>query len=587
MSLGYTLRQCDKSTPTEEEPVKDAKKSLTSRLSTLTRGAIRVADTWHDKPHSVVWIPLTLTALGSVGLEIVYLSGGTHTAALHIVYVPIFLAAVWYGVPGGAMTGLLIGFALGPFMPLNVAGGISQSVPNWLTRLVFLTLFGTLAGLVMTLIRDYAATLRNYAFVSRDSGLPTVNRFAVELEAHSLPRLLIIAITNFDHIAHTVGFDTARRLPAVLYDHLIQLLPSSSLCCELGPGRLAIAVFDPDAAATLDEQRLAERLLEPLSVGGTTVYVETALGQYVPVSDDERDPDELVRRASSALLNGQDNKTPIRTYTAQLDADTRENVRLLTSLRTGLDENRVFLVYQPKVDLRSHAVIGVEALVRLTDTDGQTVSPGRFVPLAENSTVIHLLTDTVIRQAIAQLAAWHQAGYPLHMAINFSVRNLQTPAALGALARALEQQAIAPDNIEIEVTESAMIQDPAAFHRVVAEARNNGVRVALDDFGAGYTTLGYLSALPVNVIKIDQSLIRPMAEEPRRAAIVRSIITLCRNLDFRVTAEGVETETIYRMLQSAGCHEAQGYLLARPMPAAALPGWLHAWQRGSVAKDHP
>lgn len=552
-----------------------------AQLSSLTRTALRLADAWFDMPYSVFWTPVVLVGMALACSAVVYATGGTHTAALHIVYVPIFLAAVWYGVPGGALAGVLGGLALGPLMPLNVIHHVPQSLLNWLIRLGFLTLFGTLAGLVLTLIRDYAATLREYAFVSRDSQLPTINRFAVDVEKRPLARLLVISISNFDYIAHSVGFATARRLPAALHEHLAALLPPDACCYELGARRLAIALFDPNAVIPLDDWQLAERLLEPLSLGDTTIYAEAALGQYVPAAD-EHDPDELIRRASSALLNGHEDKGPIPAYTPKLDADTRENLRLLGSVRAGLTAGRIFLVYQPKIDLQTRAVVGVEALVRLIDEDGRTVPPGRFIPLAEHSSVIHTLTDSVITQAIAQLAEWRQAGFTFRLAINFSVRNLQTPRALGLLAAQLEQHAIPPEQVEIEVTESAMIQNPDAFHRIVAEARAMRFRVALDDFGAGYTTLGYLSVLPVNLIKIDQSLIRPMAEEPRRAAIVRSVIALCQNLGFRVTAEGVETEAIYQLLKAAGCHEAQGYLMARPMPATELPGWIDAWRENGA-----
>lgn len=500
-----------------------------------------------------------------------YALGMTDALALVASGVAIVLAAVCYGVLGGVLSALSIGLIM-----------LAPPASDWLIRLNSLVFFGLAAGLLVVFLRNPVLLPLPIVLPSRRVRLRAVNRLTFDLRRSRKKRplilLLVVGINNFDHIVNWLGIAAARRLPAALCGHLEVLKQGGLHCYDLASDRLLIVLSEIAGGSPLVAvEHIADRLKELVTLDDAAVHVETAIGYYPWFGDIGIDADEAIRRASSALLSSRERNGAVMCYTPDLDSDARENARLLGSLQAGLGDGRVFLVYQPKVDIQSDTVIAAEALVRLSDYDGRVVCPDRFIPLAEQSSVIHPLTGTVITQAVAQLAEWHSSGHTLKMVINFSVHNLQNPQALGELIRVLAQHRIAPQQVEIEVTETAVIRDTDGFVAALRRARELGLQVALDDFGAGYTTLRYLAELPVDVVKIDQSLIRTMATDPRRASIVRAIIRLGRDLGLRVTAEGVETAATYRLLREAGCHEAQGYLLARPMSAAAFSGWVSAW----------
>lgn len=541
---------------------------------------IRVLDTWQEgrEQAEVAWIPLCLTLMLGFCVAVVYFSGGTHTAALHIIYFPILLGALWYGFSGGIVVSVIAGFVLGPLMPLDVAAAEMQPHLNWLTRLAFLVLIGGIAGIALGTLRDYSHRLREHAFVSRETNLPTGQRLTVDVQARlrsrePLRQLLVIQASNFDAIANTVGFDTAHRLPAAMQRRLAPLLSPGMICYELGADRLAVAEFGAEETAPRLAEAILDQLKAPVGLGRSAIYVEPRVGVYRAEAGDV-EPSEILRRASSALFVAREQGAASAAYSPDLDAHARANQLMMENLVSGIEQGRLFLEYQPRIELRTGSIVGVEALVRLRGRDGEAIPPGRFVPLAESSNVIHTLTQRVIADAIRQLAVWRRDGRDLRMAINFSTRNLQNDDALDYLDEVCRQHDVPPDRVEVEVTESAMVRDPAAFHRVICNARERGFHVAIDDFGTGYTTLGSLSVLPLNTLKLDRSLIVHMQTQPSGFAVIESVVSLCKSLGFRIVAEGIENSGSFTRLLEAGCEEGQGFLMARPMTVEALEVWL-------------
>ena len=540
----------------------------------------RFVDSWQQtRSWKALYVLAGLGAMIALSAIIVYASGGTRTAALHIVYIPIFLAALWFGVNGGILAAVVAGVALGPMMPLSTATGEMQSAINWLSRLSFLVLFGAIAGLVLSVLREHSARLRDAAFISSDTGLPTRQRLTADLrqwvaDGGQVGTIVVVGATNFDAIASWLGFTTARHLPAAMHSRIGAIIGGGVHFYELGPNRLAIAAPPAEPAGLPLGRVIGEQLKSPLRLGRTMVYVEAATGEYAPSSEDV-DAEEIVRRACSAMLDASKRGATSSRYTPRLDELTRQNLEMIESLSTGLEASRVYLEYQPKIDLASGRVLGAEALVRLRERDGRVIPPGRFMPFAEQSNVIHELTAFVVDAAVRQLVRWRERGFDLTMAINFSVRNLQSDEALDQLAALISENGLPPSAIEIEVTESARISDHSAFRAVLERARSIGVQVAIDDFGAGYTSLAHLGALPLNTLKVDRSLVSNIADVPNSRLIFESIVTLCRELELAVVAEGIEDQRVYDHLRKLGCPCGQGFHIARPMAAAEFDRWLY------------
>jgi len=230
--------------------------------------------------------------------------------------------------------------------------------------------------------------------------------------------------------------------------------------------------------------------------------------------------------------------------------------------------------YQPKVDLRTGDVTGVEALVRWQHPTLGLVPPDEFIGLAEHTDLIEPLTDAVLDLALAQLSLWHQQGIKLTVAVNGSARNLHDLSFPGRVETILRRHGVDPHWLELEITENTVVTDPVRTAIVLRSLRDMGVQLAIDDFGTGYSSLAHLRQLPVHIVKIDRSFVSDMLVRPEDGVVVRSIIDLAHNLGMTTTAEGVEDSGVLESLTLSGCDGAQGYVIARPTPPADLTPWL-------------
>jgi diguanylate cyclase len=271
-------------------------------------------------------------------------------------------------------------------------------------------------------------------------------------------------------------------------------------------------------------------------------------------------------------------------YARERDMHTRERLQLIGELRDAVAQDQLTLHFQPKLDLGRNRITGVEALVRWPHPVRGMVPPDEFIPLAEQTGVIGPLTELVIRRALRQAADWAARGIALTMAVNVSATNLLEDTWTDGVLAALAEHGVRPDRFVVEITEDVLMTDPERSLTALAALSAAGVRVALDDFGTGYSSLSYLKRMPVDELKIDRSFVFEMGTDQADAAIVQTAIDLGRRLGISVAAEGVEDEATLRRLTDFGAMIAQGYHIARPMPAGALEAWLAAG--GFVLRMH-
>jgi predicted signal transduction protein with EAL and GGDEF domain len=350
--------------------------------------------------------------------------------------------------------------------------------------------------------------------------------------------------------------------------------PSSALVARLGGDEFAVLLRpQPDLldAAIRVAREMINAIAEPAKVGDTYVATQASIG--VAVSGATSDHADLLRNADTAMYAAKSQPTGVVVYTAELDRGRIERLALSADLQAALRSDQLVLHYQPKIDLRTGGITGVEALVRWNHPQLGLLGPDAFIPLAESSGMIEQLTPLVLRMALRQCRAWLNDGLDLTVAVNLSAKNVGNTSLPETVALALAEAGVTPDHLVLEITESSVMGDPDRTLPVLRRLAVTGVALSLDDFGTGFSSLSYLQRFPVREVKIDRSFVRGLSD-PAGAhtaeALIRSIIGLGESLRLNVVAEGVEDAATLAKLQEYGCDVAQGYFIGRPAPADQL-----------------
>jgi diguanylate cyclase (GGDEF)-like protein len=391
--------------------------------------------------------------------------------------------------------------------------------------------------------------------------------------------LLLLDLDRFrninDALGHALGdrvlVEVAYRLAGVVHPH--------DLLVRLGGDEFAVLATRADgpAAARRIAGHLAEALHRPFVLDGLPVDVSGSIGIALQSAGDN-DGAILLRQAEAAMYDAKQRGDQVCVYGPDAARHSPDRLTLLAELRQALQSDPgsdgITLFYQPQIAIATGEVVGVEALLRWQHPDRGMVGADELIRVAEPTPVMRLLTARVLHEVIAQLAAWREAGRPVRAAVNVSARDLHSGDLVIRVEELLLRYGVPADLLQLEITESALMGDPRRVMNTITRLDRMGVAISLDDFGTGYSSLQHLRRLPLAEVKIDRSFVLGMAADRGDAAIVRSVIDLGDALGLRVVAEGVEDERTWRLLAAAGCHAAQGWFHARPMPAADLEVWL-------------
>ncbi len=394
--------------------------------------------------------------------------------------------------------------------------------------------------------------------------------------------VVLVYIDRFADIRNTLGHEVSDRLIRHVGDRLRAVIKQTDTLARLATDEFVLLTLGTEEDAM---RVIVERLLgvfeAPFSIDGVTIDVNAHLGvACYPVHGE--DADTLLKRADVAISSARRSLRRYAVYDAQNDIFTRRRLSLMSELRQGLERNELQLYYQPLIDLASDRATHVEALVRWQHPTNGFLPPDDFIPLAEQSGNIQRLTAWCLERAIEQCSAWRQAGIALTVAVNLSARDLPNRRLPGLIAELLHRNDAQPHWLTLEITESALMQEPEQALQVLRSLKDMGMRLAIDDFGTGYSSMAYLKKLPVDELKIDKSFVLGLASSAEDEIIVRSIIDLGHNLGLKVTAEGVEDEAALEILRRYGCDKTQGYLFSRPQPVLLLDRWLAAANRDGV-----
>ncbi len=394
--------------------------------------------------------------------------------------------------------------------------------------------------------------------------------------------LVVLDLDGFKPINDSLGHEAGDRVLKGVAQRLKRCLRGGDTAARLGGDEFVLVLLGIDSLreCELAFERILTELARPLDLDGSgSVVVSASLGATL-YPDDHSDADTLLRHADQAMYRAkQEGRNRFHVFDAEHDRGVQE-LRVELERLSHAQANREFvLYYQPKVDMRDGEVLGMEALVRWQHPSRGLLPPAEFLPLLEGTPLELEFGRWVIDTALARLQAWQADGLDLSMSINLAVRHLLQPDFPQQLAQALAAYPdISPADVELEVLESAAVEDWELAGRILGECRTLGVSFALDDFGTGYSSLLQLRRLAAQTLKIDQHFVRDMLEDPDDLLIVESVIRLSESFQRRVVAEGVETEEHARALVALGCHEGQGYGIARPMPPEAVMDWIRDWR---------
>jgi diguanylate cyclase (GGDEF)-like protein/PAS domain S-box-containing protein len=382
--------------------------------------------------------------------------------------------------------------------------------------------------------------------------------------------VMLIDLDRFKEVNDTLGHQSGDTLLAEVAGRLRRALRESDTVSRLGGDEFG--VLTPDACeartAVLLAEKLQKELAEPIIVAGLAIEVEASVGIAI-FPDHGDDVATLIRHADVSMYVAKESHTPT-VYSADYDHNSLERLTRVAELRRALQRDELVVHYQPQTDTRTGEVHTVEALVRWQHPEHGLLGPDEFVPLAERSGLIRALTRYVLDAALGQCNAWRKEGRVLGVAVNITGRDLVDLRFPDEVGKLLAKWSVPPGRLELEITETTIFTDPARARAVLNRLNELGVRLAIDDFGSGNSSLGYLKRLPIDVLKIDRSFVLTMFENDDDAVIVRATIDLGHNLGVDVVAEGVETEEAARRLTALGCDTLQGYHLGRPQPASDL-----------------
>jgi diguanylate cyclase (GGDEF)-like protein len=447
--------------------------------------------------------------------------------------------------------------------------------------------------------------------------------------------LLLLDLDRFKHVNDALGHTVGDRLLVAVSNRLTAVVRPRDVVARLGGDEFAILA--PRLYGADDARELADRvvaaLVEPVPLDGLPLDVAGSIGIAL-YPDHGEDFATLMRHADVAMYDAKHRGDTVAVYAPESDHNSPERLNLLADLRrvlevagrgsavggpgangsrlngagglgtaasgqvsrpalpasvasvlaaagaavesgaTTADAGEIMMYYQPQIAIDTGDVVGVEALLRWRHPERGMVDPEELIRVAEQSAVMRLLTRRVVDDVVEQIAKWSAAGVHLRAALNVSVRDLQTGEIADQIAERLSRYEVKPSQLQLEITEGALMADPRRVLTTISRLDKIGVAIALDDFGTGYSSMQHLRRLPLAEVKVDRSFVLGMADDTDDAAIVRSVIELARALGLRVVAEGVEDERTWRLLHAAGCHVAQGWFYARPMPAEDLASWL-------------
>lgn len=532
------------------------------------------------------WIGLALIVVGiDVTGALVALSGHPASVYAQFIYLPLILASVLFGVPGGMLCALVSGIVIGPVSAYFIQGASALSAGNsldWTLHIGWLMVVAVWVAALNDMGNPAFAPFR--AFGNAQGALTDISharkhvRRAAKARAsspdHSEIVVAALQISNFEDLVNTFGYRRADTIIDAIATQIAAEIPKGALLSKANRNTLAIVGQETHTENDLSRwQRLGQLDERPIELDGVPVFVDTVMG-LARTSRAQADLDQLLTNAESAARGARDQDESVGVYDPQDDAKRSEGLRLLGEFHRGLRNGEFQLEYQPKLALQERRFVGLEALARWHHPQRGFIGPGQFIPLIERTRAIDWFTRWALREAIQQIAVWRAQGYEPSVAVNLSTRNLLNTSLLQYIQKLLAEFEVPLSCLELEIAERALADVRGARLDLLRELHGAGVRVAVDNFGTGHASFAFLGRLPLDILKLDRSITEGLAGERRTESIVKRTVQMAHDLGIEVVGEGVESGAQLRALNALGCDYAQGFFIARPLAPTRVVGVL-------------
>lgn len=532
--------------------------------------------------HRTWFVLFTIFILPSMYI-LVYLTDGTKNVYAHLTYIIIVFAGATLGFFGGLITGLAAGIMLGPFMPLDVANQIPQTFLNWSFRMLMFTFLGGLIGYITDTLRKSARIVLDLMCHNSETGLPNVNLLnnpdALSYDERN-QMLITLLINNFDKIIDLMGLEVYYSLLRRIYEILRDGLPETALIVQCNNNKFWMAT--PLERPEEDIKKITAILKEGITIENVEYYIEFSLGYTFALNQKQSYRPGAFEKSDHAARYAQKNNLQYMLYRDDIKRGIFE-AKLLADFTRALAGDELFLAYQPKVHLKTDKYDYLEALIRWNHPERGLLMPNDFIPLIEETQLIHELTEWVLRRVIEKIRELRKENYDVTISLNISVKNILDKNVVRRLAEIIDNNRDVVNNIEFEIMETILMETIDDTLETIEMYRNLGVAFAIDDFGKGYSSLSYLHRLPVECVKIDRGFTRNLTHDEASQKILQMVIGLCHALNYRVVIEGVEDETTAAIAKNLESDYAQGFYFARPIECGKILDWLKNKNRETSA----
>lgn len=500
---------------------------------------------------------------------LVYATGGIKYVYSHSMYIPILLAGIFFGLKGGVLIGIIAGIILGPLMPLETISNESQPIINWVFRLFIFTATGAMAGYGTDRLKTSNRKARRIMLYNTETNIPNTN--AIKALCNELPKgpktIATVLISNHQDVIDALGTEAYNRILHTLYLEIKNSRPIVHAVVQSDTHKLW--VVKEHLHLEEDAETISNLINHKRFIKDSPIYLDVSIGVNLIHDANACDTLETYRISDSLAREAQKKNLLYAIKDEDLDRK-KSDYDLISRFSESFFNEELSLAFQTQVDIESGTPFAVEALLRWDHPKLGPVSPDEFIPLVEGTKLIHPLTKWVLENAFKTLNKFIENGFDIDIAINISAKNLYNPEFYERTAALMDSHNVNPEKVVLEITESALMVDPAKCKVILDKFVTKGLRIAIDDFGAGYSSLAYLSRFPITIIKIDRYFISKLTEEDSMVRIVKSTIDLARDLGYEVIAEGVETQEEANIIKDLNGKYAQGFHYSKPVPFKTL-----------------
>ena len=510
---------------------------------------------------------------------IVYFTGGT-TSTVHLMYIPIFLSIFVFGIKGGIIVSIVAGFAVGPFMPRDTVAHTIQPTLMWILRIVIFIIVVIVVGTLSERAKRANEIEKKEAYKDIKTGYLNINKFKIDLkkmiskENCSNISVIVFECTNLEMIQKYTSFKTSKNSYLELLSMADEFFEKNTIY-NTSNNRFLVILQEQGAEEARDiAEKFISTTTEPMYIGGFPISL-VVNGGVVNYPFHDSNSSDITIKLEKALEQANNSHNKVEIYDNDLDVEQEKYFLDLVSLYYALQNDKFTLVYQPKIDIQNEKIIGVEALLRWNDKNHKNMAISKLISRAEEAGFISQITKWVINNAAKQLKIWNEKGIDTAVSINLSSRDLTDKSFVKYVKNSLETIGVNPENFELELTERSIIQDEKAVKKELKRFRDMGIKLSLDDYGAGFNTVRYLAEFGdiFNYLKIDKFFIDKITDE-ESSLIVDCIINTAHRFGMKVIAEGVETKGQSNILKKLRCDMIQGYYYSKPLPPGEIEEFI-------------